>query len=45
MMNRPGGTIKGKTRLKLIQSVRRYAFYEPIVAARRAKNIYVPQLK
>ncbi len=44
MMNRPGGTIKGKTRLRLIQAVRKYYFYEPVVAARKAKKIFVPEL-
>lgn len=44
MLNRPGGTIKGETRLKLIQAVRKYAFYEPAVSAREAKNIFVPKL-
>lgn len=40
--NRPGGTIKGISLMKLIQAVRKYAFYEPAVAARRAKNVFVP---
>ncbi len=44
MLNRPGGTIKGETRLKLIQAVRKYAFYEPTVSARKAKNVFVPKL-
>jgi hypothetical protein len=45
MMNRPGGTIRGKTRLKLIQAVKKYSFYEPAVSARKEKNIHVPRLK
>jgi hypothetical protein len=44
MMNRKGGTIKGKTRLRLIQAVRKSSFYEPVVAARIAKNMFVPKL-
>jgi len=40
--NRPGGTIRGISLMKLIQAVRKYAFYESAVAARRAKNIFVP---
>jgi len=41
--NRPGRTIKGVNLMKLIQAVRKYAFYESAVAARRAKNVFVPQ--
>jgi coenzyme F420-reducing hydrogenase beta subunit len=44
MLNRPGGTITGANRLRLIQAVRKYSFYEPAVAARRAKGIFVPEL-
>lgn len=44
MLTRPGGTISGITRLRLIQAVRRHSFYEPAVAARRAKGLFVPQL-
>lgn len=45
MLNRPGGTITGANRLRLIQAVRKYSFYEPAVAARKAKGIFVPELK
>ncbi|MEI6126206.1 MAG: Coenzyme F420 hydrogenase/dehydrogenase, beta subunit C-terminal domain [Pseudomonadota bacterium] len=44
MLNRPGGTITGTNRLRLIQAVRKYSFYEPAVAARQAKGIFVPEL-
>lgn len=44
MLNRPGGTITGCNRLRLIQAVRQYSFYEPVVAARKAKGIFVPEL-
>jgi hypothetical protein len=44
MMSRPGGTIKGKTRLRLIQAVRKYSFYEPVVSARKEKGVFVPKL-
>ena len=44
MMNRPGGKIKGKTRLRLIQAVRKYSFYEPSVSARESKSLFVPKL-
>ena len=44
LSNRPGGTIKGETLMKLIQAVRKYSFYEPAVSARKAKNIFVPRL-
>ncbi len=40
--NRPGGTIKGISLMKLIQAVRKYAFYESAVAARTAKGVFVP---
>lgn len=42
--NRTGSTIKGKTRMRLIQAVRKYSFYEPAVSARKAKDIFVPKL-
>jgi coenzyme F420-reducing hydrogenase beta subunit len=45
MLNRPGGTITGKNRLRLIQAVRKYAFYEPAVSARKQKGVFVPELK
>lgn len=45
MMNRPGGTIRGETRLKLLQAVKKHSFYEPAVSAREEKNIHVPRLK
>jgi coenzyme F420-reducing hydrogenase beta subunit len=45
MLNRPGGTIKGSNRLRLIQAVRKYAFYEPAVLARQGKGVFVPELK
>jgi hypothetical protein len=45
MLNRPGGTIRGRNRLRLIQAVRKYAFYEPAVAARKKKGVFVPELK
>ena len=45
MLNRPGGTISGRNRLTLIQAVRKYSFYEPAVAARKNKGIFVPELK
>ena len=44
MLNRPGGTITGTNRLRLIQAVRKYSFYEPAVAARKAKGLFVPEL-
>ena len=44
MLNRPGGTITGTNRLRLIQAVRKYSFYEPAVAARKAKGVFVPVL-
>jgi coenzyme F420-reducing hydrogenase beta subunit len=44
MLNRPGGTITGTNRLRLIQAVRKYSFYEPAVAARRKKGVFVPLL-
>jgi coenzyme F420-reducing hydrogenase beta subunit len=40
--NRPGGTIRGISLMRLIQAVRMYAFYESAVAARRAKSVFVP---
>jgi coenzyme F420-reducing hydrogenase beta subunit len=43
--NRPGGTIRGISLMKLIQAVRRYAFYESAVAARRARNVFVPEYR
>lgn len=43
-LNRPGGTITGKNRLKLIRAVRKYTFYEPAVNARKAKGLFVPGL-
>jgi len=45
MLNRPGGTIKGSNRLRLIQAVRKYSFYEPAVSARKKKAFFVPELK
>jgi coenzyme F420-reducing hydrogenase beta subunit len=45
MLNRPGGTIKGSNRLRLIQAVRKYSFYEPAVLARKKKALFVPELK
>ena len=45
MLNRPGGTITGTNRLRLIQSVRKHSFYEPAAAARKAKGLFVPELK
>jgi coenzyme F420 hydrogenase subunit beta len=44
MLNRPGGSIAGTNRLRLIQAVRKYSFYEPAVAARTAKGLFVPLL-
>jgi coenzyme F420-reducing hydrogenase beta subunit len=44
MLNRPGGTIKGTNRLRLIQAVRKYSFYEPAVSARKRKGVFVPEL-
>ncbi len=44
MLNRPGGTIRGRNRLRLIQAVRKYSFYEPAVAARTRKGVFVPVL-
>jgi hypothetical protein len=43
--NRPGGTIRGISLMKLIQAVRKYAFYESAVAARRARNVFVPEYR
>ena len=45
MLNRPGGTIKGRNRLRLIQAVRKFSFYEPAVSARKKKGFFVPELK
>lgn len=45
MLNRPGGAIRGSNRLRLIQAVRKYSFYEPAVAARKRKGFFVPELK
>ena len=45
MLNRPGGAISGVNRLRLIQAVRKYSFYEPAAAARKAKGVFVPELK
>ncbi len=45
MLNRPGGTITGTNRLRLIQAVRKYSFYEPAAAARKAKGLFVPELE
>ncbi len=44
MLNRPGGAIAGANRLRLIQAVRKYSFYEPAAAARKAKGLFVPAL-
>jgi len=44
MLNRPGGTITGTNRLRLIQAVRKYSFYEPAIAARKARGLFVPEL-
>jgi hypothetical protein len=40
--NRPGGTIRGISLMKLIQAVRKHAFYESAVTARKAKKMFVP---
>ena len=45
MLNRPGGKIRGSNRLRLIQAVRKYSFYEPAVSARKKKAFFVPELK
>jgi len=45
MLNRPGGTITGTNRLRLIQAVRKYSFYEPAVSARKKKELFVPDLQ
>jgi hypothetical protein len=45
MLNRPGGTIRGRNRLRLIQAVRKYSFYEPAVSARKRRGVFVPELK
>jgi hypothetical protein len=45
MGNRPGGTIRGISLMKLIQAVRTHAFYESAVAARRARNVFVPEYR
>lgn len=45
MLNRPGGAIAGANRLRLIQAVRKYSFYEPAAAARKAKGLFVPELQ
>lgn len=45
MLNRPGGSITGKNRLRLIQAVRKYSFYEPAVLARKKKDLFVPALR
>jgi sulfite reductase (coenzyme F420) len=45
MLNRPGGVITGVNRLRLIQAVRKYSFYEPAKAARKAKGLFVSELR
>jgi sulfite reductase (coenzyme F420) len=45
MLSRPGGTIAGTNRLRLIQAVRKYSFYEPAAAARKTKGLFVPELE
>jgi len=39
-----GGTIKGINRLRLIQAVRKYTFYEIVVEERKKAGIFTPQL-
>ena len=45
MLSRPGGTIRGTNRLRLIQAVRKYSFYEPAVSARQGTGVFVPELQ
>jgi coenzyme F420-reducing hydrogenase beta subunit len=39
-----GGTIKGVTRLRLIQAVRQFAMFEPAMKAREEHGVFVPKL-